>query len=183
MTETQSAFARRINRTRSWVTQLKNDGRLVLTADGLVDIEASMARIEATEDPSKAGVAARHEDARSCGGGDDEVEDATAVTGLGTFKEHQTRKMKADADMAEMERDRLAGKLVPTDAADFAMDDLVAAVRSRLENWPDRLAPELYPIATLEETRAYLVDAVETELNALSAQRRRRADELRALNG
>lgn len=177
-----------ISRAPSWVSQLKAAGRLVIAEGELIEVEASLARMEATEDPSKAGVVERHardraekraeKDAENPAGGGGASTQAEKHT-HGGFKDHQSRKMKADADMAEMERDRLAGSLLPADAVEFAMDDLVAGVRTRLESWPDRLAPELYPLSTLESTRAALVEAVEAELHALSAQRRRRAEELR----
>ena len=174
-TETQTAFADRHGWSRSYVTQLKQDGRLVLDGSGRVDVEASEARIKATEDPSKAGVAERHAQGRA--GGDD----ANKVGGA--FKLFQARKMKADAEMAEMERDRMAGKLVPVDGVHFLIDDLTATYRARLENWPDRLAPELAPMTTLEETRAHLVESVEQLLNAVAAQIARRLQELKNASG
>ncbi len=174
-TETQADFARRLNRAPSWITQLKAAGRLVLTDDGLVDVESSLTRIEATEDPGKAGVAARHAEGRQAGKGmGEQVEKIGA-----SFKLYQARKMKADAEMSEMERDRQAGKLVPIDGVNFLIDDLTASYRSRLENWPDRLAPELFPLTTLEDTRALLVESVEQLLNAIAGQIARRLDELK----
>lgn len=50
---TQSEFAALIGKHKSYVTRLKQAGRLVLTADGLVDVEKSKAMIAATADPSR----------------------------------------------------------------------------------------------------------------------------------
>lgn len=47
-TETKSAFARRLGVSASYVTELAQAGRLVL-ADGKVEVEASLARIDATK--------------------------------------------------------------------------------------------------------------------------------------
>jgi len=174
-TETQSAFAERHGWSRSYVTQLKADGRLVLADNGLVDVEASLQRIKDTEDPSKAAVAARHAEQRAAQTDNQEPEDASQPS----FKLFQARKMKADAEMAERANKRDAGLVVPRDVVLFAIDDIVAGVRSRLENWPDRLAPELYPLQTLEETRAHLVEAVEIELRAMADKVARRAMEMR----
>ena len=45
----QVEFARYIGRDKSYVTRLKQAGRLVLTEEGRVDAEASIARIKATQ--------------------------------------------------------------------------------------------------------------------------------------
>src|SRR5690606_36563118 len=58
-------FARRCGWKASFVTELKDAGRLVLTPDGRrVLVAESLRLIEDTRDPSKAGVAARHAAAR-----------------------------------------------------------------------------------------------------------------------
>lgn len=49
----QAEFARRAGYAKSYVTALKQAGRLVMTADGRVDAAASVARIEATRDPNR----------------------------------------------------------------------------------------------------------------------------------
>lgn len=167
--ETQKEFAERIGRDQSWVTRLKQAGRLVM--DGrLVDAEASIARIAATDDLSKAGVAERHAAARANLGA--QVEKAGAG-----FKVYQAMKMKADAEMAAMQRDRMAGELVLREAADFVISDLSAGVRARLDGLPARFAPILYPLETLEEVQASLREMVEEELRALEDNLRRRAKE------
>jgi hypothetical protein len=61
----KSAFAARIGRTPSYITWLKDNNRLVLSADGkLVDVVATESLILETADPSKAAVAARHQQDR-----------------------------------------------------------------------------------------------------------------------
>lgn len=64
--ETKAAFARRLNWNRSTVTRAAQAGRLVLSG-ALVDIEASLARLKATEG-GRADVAARHAAERGQGG-------------------------------------------------------------------------------------------------------------------
>jgi hypothetical protein len=63
MRETKSAFARRLGTAPSYITELAQAGRLVL-ADGQVEVEASLARIEATRDPNRDDVRQRHAKAR-----------------------------------------------------------------------------------------------------------------------
>lgn len=60
--ETKAAFARRLDWNRSTVTRAAQAGRLVLSG-ALVDVEASLARLKATEG-GRADVAARHAAAR-----------------------------------------------------------------------------------------------------------------------
>jgi hypothetical protein len=59
------AFAERLGCKPSYVTQLRKDGRLVLTPDGRrVLVEASLRLIADSRDPAKAGVVDRHAAAR-----------------------------------------------------------------------------------------------------------------------
>ena len=61
----KTAFAARIGRTPSYVSWLKNNHRLVLAPDGKqVDVLATETLILETADPSKATVAARHQQHR-----------------------------------------------------------------------------------------------------------------------
>jgi len=61
----KSEFARLLGVAPSYVTKLAKAGRLVLCEDGRVDVEASLARIEATRDPARQDVARRHAAARA----------------------------------------------------------------------------------------------------------------------
>lgn len=179
--ETQAAFARRIGRAKSWITQLKTDGRLVMDATGrMVDVEASIERIRETDNPARSGVADRHEESRrqaqtpkGTGAGREDPDEDKG------YKHWQAVKMRADAEMAQMERDKKAADLVPRESAEFAIDDLGSAVRASLENVPDRWAPVLAPMTDLQEVRATLVEMVQAELSSMSMRAARRAQELR----
>lgn len=61
---TKSEFATRRGWSKSYVSKLANQDRLVLTADGKVDVEATETLLAESADPSKAAVAARHEENR-----------------------------------------------------------------------------------------------------------------------
>lgn len=55
------AFAAHLGCRPSYITELRKSGRLVLTEDGrAVRVAESLARIEATRDPARAGVVDRH---------------------------------------------------------------------------------------------------------------------------
>ncbi|MFT8231340.1 terminase small subunit [Pseudomonas guariconensis] len=60
----KSEFAARRGWSKSYVSKLASQDRLVLTDGGKVDVEATEALLAESADPSKAAVAARHEDNR-----------------------------------------------------------------------------------------------------------------------
>jgi hypothetical protein len=61
--ESKSAFARRLGVDPAHVTRMAQAGRLVVV-DGQIEVEASLARMEATKDPNRDDVRARHAKAR-----------------------------------------------------------------------------------------------------------------------
>lgn len=61
--ESKSEFARRLGVSASYVTKLAQEGRIVVV-DGQVEVEASLARMEATKDPNRDDVRQRHAKAR-----------------------------------------------------------------------------------------------------------------------
>lgn len=171
--ESLSAFAARIKRTPSYITRLKQAGRLVLTDDGSVLVEASLKRIQETADPNRTDVRQRWDKYRAQPPeegeeGDDEADDASASHNGPTFQAERRRKMRADADLAEMERDRLAGLLVKTAAVRAAGTEAGTVIRAALENLPDQLAPMLAPITDEEKLRAFLADHMESVLAELA---------------
>ncbi|VVO85800.1 hypothetical protein PS903_02009 [Pseudomonas fluorescens] len=62
---TKSELAARHGWGKSYVSKLAKQGRLVLVGNGKVDLEASLALLAKTADPSKATVAQRHKRNRS----------------------------------------------------------------------------------------------------------------------
>lgn len=133
---TQAEFARLLGVAKSYVTKLKEHGRLVMSADGkLVDIEASKARIAATADPGKPDVSSQWEkpteSAEEVDGGSKSYQDARAD------KEFYAAKM------AKLEYERAIGKLVDKAEVQAVVEDVITQFRQGLENLPYRLAPEL----------------------------------------
>jgi phage terminase Nu1 subunit (DNA packaging protein) len=131
-TATQSQFAGQLGCNKSHVTRLKQAGRLVLDDKGLVLVEASKARIAETEG-GRDDVAARHAAEK---GQEIKKLDETRVSA-------QTRKEMAQADVAEMERDVMRGKLIEREQVEMALADLVAFARQGVENLPHRVAAQL----------------------------------------
>lgn len=149
---TQAEFAKLIDKNKSYVTRLKQAGRLVLTEDGLVDLEASHARLAETADPGRA---------PQGGAGQPPVK----VT---SYNDARTRNELAKAQTAELELAVKQGKLVDADEARLFAADLAASFRAALEILPDRLAPELVALKDTEAVRAVLVEEFERVLTDLS---------------
>lgn len=143
----QIEFARHLDVNRSYVTRLKQDGRIVLTADGLVDVEASRARILATAG-GRDDVAARWAKAKGQtpasgppappGGQENGVEgEGEAQT---TRADAMARKEHYLALQAKLDYERATGALVSRADVQAALDDLVAFARAGIENLPHRVA-------------------------------------------
>ena len=164
-TATQADFARLMGVNRSTVTRTwKQAGRLVMVGD-LVDVEASRARILATADLARSDVAERHAAERGAAvgqgvetvkvGAGDTAAAATArsespppttpaIDHIGnSYQAARAVKEKYAALSAKAEYERLIADLLPRQDVDQALDDLVATVRSGLENLPHRAAGQL----------------------------------------
>jgi hypothetical protein len=177
-------FARRKGWKRHYVTQLKGEGRLVLSEDGKrVRVAESLARIEATRDPAKAGVATRHAAARAAGEGEaapapsspasgapggQDGDDETPVTAGYAYWRERSEKAKALAG----ERDNLVaeGKLLDAADVEAQLAGAVTRLRASLEAMPYDLAPELAPITDEAQLRARLTTYIEHALAELARQ-------------
>lgn len=171
---TFSEFARLQDWSPSYVTKLKADGRLVLTADGKVDVEASVARIKETEDPNRDDVRARHAKARE--GGAPASPPVTDRVGQ-TFAASRAVKEKYLALTAEAEYRRMIGNLVETATVRAAGAEAGTVLRATLENLPDNLAVVLADGDPERERRihARLVEHIDLALHEI-------ADKLKSLS-
>lgn len=180
-----AGFAELAGYRRSYITQLKRDGRLVLTDDGkAVRVRESLARIAATRDPSKDGVAARHAAAR---------QQAAATPAPAPYEAPPPRPSAASADpsaaaagssyqnaravrerflalQAKLEYERAVAKLLDAGAVEAAASSAVTLLRSRLEALPDILGPQLAPITDEAQLRATLAEAIEHALDETARQ-------------
>lgn len=128
MSKTQYAKARGVS-TES-VRKWKHRGWLVLTSDGKVDVEKSDARITAM---------------RSNRGGDHSKPAAEKPAGSRdtVFHDAKLREQVARADMAELERDEKAGRLVLRAAVEKAARDDGVRLRDAVISVPVRIASRL----------------------------------------
>ena len=175
-----SQFAAHAGFKRSYATQLKNEGRLVMSPDGRrVLVAESLARIETTRDPSKQGVAQRHADGRGAAaltGHETEIAkiaEKIAETVIGQEEpnyDYQTSKAKREHWAAEREHAAFrkeAEELMERTEVIAMMADAGATLRSQLEALASTLAPQL---AGRDESviRATIADNVERVLSVLT---------------
>jgi len=180
-TATQSEFAKRMGYAKSTVTKMKQEGRLVMTEAGLVDIEASVARIDALASPSahhRAHALQLGEARDAKQNGTPEKAPAEGIEALNLrLKKAEADKREHEADIARMDREFKAGNLLAKDDVDFALADFGATLRGLMENMADRLAPTVAPLQSLEETHAALSEAAQDVLSAMYDAMHRRAQE------
>ncbi len=190
-TATFTGFARILGeRSPSYVTQLKDAGRLVLTDDGKrVRVAESLALIQSTRDPAKAGVAGRHAATRSASADrppakpvapvaaadaaatDEESEPAPASD----YDGHSTRRGRAladkaewDAKVAQRDYEISMGQLLPTADVTASVASAATSLRTALENLPNTLAPELAAATEEGRVRVLLGEAIEHALEEIS---------------
>lgn len=184
-TMTQAEFAKAQGLTQARVSQLKAEGRLVLTDDGKrLRVVESLERISATADPSRAGVAARraaHKASASNGSSGEAVGAASAAPGAPadfiTDHDYQGRRARALALQEEASARKAArdeelelGSLLRADEAVAIVADAATRFRSALENLGPSIAPML--AATSDESRivVMLAEAHEQVLAELARQ-------------
>ena len=177
-------FARIMDVAPSYITDLKGQGRLVLTDDGKrIRIRESIDRIKATADPAKEAVTARHaanREARAGDGasappiappardhGDDAADPAPTSSGY-TYWRERTEKAKALA--AERDNALADGKLLAAGDVTAAVAAAITTLRTRIESMPDVLGPQLAAIHDEAESRAVLAEAFEHALEEMARQ-------------
>lgn len=187
----QAAFARSQKWNKSTVTRLKQAGRLVMVG-GLVDVVASLARIEETggmrDDVAERHATARAKKTAATGretGGECQRTGEAAKTAPATDPDPargetradaQARKEAALADLAEMEVAQKRGELIPKDDVDTALRSLGASVRAKLDVLPDQLAPILVAVTDLDEIHALLAEHCRGVLSAVADDMKRAAE-------
>lgn len=165
-------FARHAGFKASYVTQLKREGRLVLTDDGkAVKAAESLARIVETRDPSKAAVAARHAAARASATASSEPPappadsaDDEPDAGLLVRHDYQTARAKREhiaAEIAELEFRKLAGELIEVSALSPVLAGAVATLCAALDRIEHDVVPVLVGLDE-EAMRVQIRDYVDT---------------------
>ncbi len=201
---TQVEFSRRLGVDKSYVTRLKQAGRLVMDDSGKVLVEESLRRIEETADPNRDDVKRRHAAGRGkpveprpdeAEGGEVSlplaiaaleraseawrVEDGGALPLL-SFQAARQLKMNIETLASGLEAMVEAGKLVPADEMRRVIADRLTTLRTRLEALPGILPPVLAAADGEEQIRALLADHIEQLLDDLSREFAEQVDKVRA---
>jgi len=177
----QAAFAAHIGVQKSYVTQLKKAGRLVMAGDK-VDVEASIQLIDETKDPGHAVVAARHQQARELKNAapvPPAVEVATEPPIIGIdldmpgqsssgYQKSKAMREHYNALAAKADYEERIKTLLNTEEARAAVADGDTVIRNRLESLPDILAPQLAAETDEQKIRSLLIDYIESLLGDLS---------------
>ena len=143
----QAEFARLIGVGRSYVTALKTAGRLVLDHEGKVLVEESKAAIaQSSGAPERAAV----------------VQPA--------FADARDKKEHYAAELARLDYEERCGKLIVAADVVAAVADSAVTLRTRLESFPDQLAPQLAAMADEQQVRAMLAEQIEILLGELSGK-------------
>jgi len=196
-TEIRAQFAARLGVNRSTVTRWAEQGRLI-EADGRIDIDASLARLQATSG-GRDDVKLRHALARAAKNaadaapGEGQGQSATPPAEIAataapsdpagqprgeTRADAQARKEAAQADLAEMEVLQKRGYLIPREDVDAALKAMGAAVRAAMDVFPDQTAPLVAPVTVLDECHLVLQEQCRNVLAGIADQLARQAESI-----
>jgi hypothetical protein len=176
-TVTQAELARNLGVSRSYVTALKAADRLVISDDGSgIELEASLARIDATRDPQRVDVSERHASARagtllkaSQANPEENKPPPAPPADRGDPNSYQAARAIKEiyaAKTARMEYERSIGQLLDRQAVENAVEDTMTVVRQHLEQMPNRLSPQIIgqPLDAVRATIKREVNATLTEM-------------------
>lgn len=178
--ETQTQFAARIGVNKSRITRLKQAGRLVMSDGGMVEVEGSLARLDATRgdryDLSDIYAAARAETPASALPAPDTAIAATVpvpavldLDEIGRRTRHaQMLEREAVARIRDREDREHARLVMRRGAVVKAATDAIGILLNAAETLPDRVAPLLLNVNDSARVRAILRDEMEQLLQIAS---------------
>ena len=191
----KSAFAAYIGKAPSYITWLRKNNRLVLSTDERqVNVEETIALIRETADPTKAAVAARHQEGRVQRDVISQLSPLVESTpnmaapqpAIGPAgKQPDFQKARAHreyylAQLAEAEFHKVQGSQVELEAVKTGAFNAGRLLRDQLLGMPPQLAPELAAMTDPWEIERRLTDAIRASLE--DAERMSTADLITALN-
>lgn len=166
-----SEFATLAGIRKSYVTQLKHEGRLVLTDDGrAVRVAESLERIKATRDPARIDAVERHAAARGSelpqahGPPTAEEDNESEAPRSGAYHEARARKEHWLAKAAERDYQVSIGKLLDADQVVAVAADAATNLRVAFEALPEILGPQLAAEQDEARCRALIAEAIEHAL-------------------
>jgi hypothetical protein len=161
----QAEFARQMGWAKSYVTKLKQEGRLSLGADGKVDVEASKRLIIQTGGSDRPDVAERFANERGEQPAD-EAPEKLSEWGGPSKADSAAKKEHFAALQAEADYRVRIGELVEAKEVAAAVADVSISFRHALENLPARVAGELIG-KDLDQIRATLKQEIYAALSEM----------------
>lgn len=174
-------FAAHMGVNKSTVSRWISSGRISVDERGLIDPDAARRSLSATESPMphhQANIARiEAEKAAQAAKTQRSAEAMPGAEKLSLALKHETYKLrKADAEIREMERAKIAGTLGETARFEFVISDIALTLRNMLESLPDRLAPSLSAHrGDVSAIHSALSDAAHDLLNEISDHMRRKS--------
>jgi hypothetical protein len=164
--ETKADFARRMGWNKSTATRYAQQGKLVLTASGLVDVDASIARLKSMRDPTKDAVREVHAHARvdrELRADSDSVRIDPNDPSFASIQQSRALTEATKAKLLQIELDEKEGRLVNAEAIQRAVYAAIRGIRDRTFQISARVAPIL-----AAETDAFKVDQLlEAEIRSV----------------
>ena len=96
------------------------------------------------------------------------VAEAVRANAPADLEEAKARKMSAEAELAEMQRDLERGRLMPVVDAEKAVGEIVGMVRAKLMAMPGKIGPLMVGCRTIAESTGRLEPAVHDVLLELA---------------
>lgn len=163
----------------SYIVELKRNGRLVPNPNGSGYLRAASVELyNRTRDPSRAGVAARHAEARGAalaGAEDlagDEASEGDDASPRGSDAARRAKaladKAEADARNALLDLEERIGELLPARQVEQLLGEAATGIRLALERMSDTLAPQLAATTDEARCRQLVWDEVSHALEELS---------------
>lgn len=165
---TQAEYARARGITRGRVSQLKTAGRLVMTTDGKVDVDATDQLLAAVQHPTRGGdrTGARERqvsEAIAQALGDDDVAPVDQANAY-DIKLARAKREHHEANLAEMRERKESGELVERKGVEHASVDAGATLRNALEQLPGKVGAQLAAEADPVKCRQLLVKEIDHAL-------------------
>lgn len=174
----KTEFAARRGWAKSYVSKLANQGRLVLTEKGKIELEATEALLAQSADPSKAAVADRHHQDRLQRDVYANLNAQSASTSTAAqppvdlagdeqpnFQKARAHREYYLAQMAEMEFRKAQGALVEVSAVQKAAFETARSLNQSLLGMSSQLAPQLAAMSDPWEVERHLTAALRQRLS------------------
>lgn len=168
------AFADHLGCRPSYVTKLKQAGRLVLDDTGKVRVAESIALIDSTRDPSKRAVSDRHAEERGAAlnppAADDDGDAAAPAIANPDYQAARAKREHYAALQAEADYRAKMRELLDAGRVRAVLADVMTELRTHIESIPHTVGPALAALVDEAEVKALLQSEIESALNAASAR-------------